>query len=191
LRHGKQGNWFVHRAVNTLCSLPETCDLLLALFSAPIFDYQQAVCISLGLEAHVFGVTHKDFFEIIEQDMAGPNKDATTEKMRTFLIPEHFIVPNSSSTRPRTIKIFAAFMSSDWGVPSKRFRGTFQNVCTFQAKSLDDDLVPTSKVSNFSCRLEYNLTLISSTGTFSSTPLKEVIGYRRNPSQWQQLRSGD
>lgn len=74
-------------------------------------------------------------------------------------------------------------MSSDWMYLLSDFAGLSRmSAPSKQSPWTEDDLVPMSKVSNFSCRLEYNLTLVASTGTFSSTPLKEVlIGYRRNP----------
>ena len=52
------------------------------------------------------------FWKIIKCDVAGPNKDPEKgQKMRTFLIPDEFIVKGSSETHPRSIRILAAFIS--------------------------------------------------------------------------------
>ena len=117
-------------------------------FAALILDHQHALCVSLGLEAHVFGMSREDFFEIVTKDIPGPNGDASkAEKIRTFLIPECLIVPNSSSTRPRTIKIFAAFISSDWVYVLSDFAGLVRmSVRSKQSPWNQDDLAPTSKV---------------------------------------------
>jgi hypothetical protein len=122
---------------------------LSVLFAVLIHDYQHALCVSLGLEAHIFGMTREDFFEIITKDIPGPNEDATkAEKIRTFLIPERLIVPNSSSTRPRTIKIFAAFISSDWVYVLSDFAGLVRmSVRSKQSPWTQGDLAPTSMVS--------------------------------------------
>jgi hypothetical protein len=71
--------------------------------------------ISFGLESHVFGMKPDLFWKIILNDVAGPNKDpAKSERVRTFIIPDEYIVDGSSPRYPRTVKIFAAFVSKDW-----------------------------------------------------------------------------
>ena len=84
------------------------------------------------------------------KDTAGPNKDATkAEKIRTFLIPERLVVPNSSSRRPRTIKIFVALISSDWVYVISDFSGLVRMfVQSKQSLWTEDDLAPGSKVSS-------------------------------------------
>jgi len=140
------------------------------------FGHQHAVCISLGLEAHVFGMTHKDFFDIIMNDTAGPNKDvAKAEKIRTFLIPDRLIVPGSSSTQPRTVKIFGAFISSDWVHLLSDFTGLARMfVKSKRIPWTCDDLVPGSKVSFVSSHFEFKL-ISFSTGIPSSITSKEVL----------------
>lgn len=65
-----------------------------------------------------------DFLEIIPNDVAGPNNDPKkAEQIRTFLIPEKFIVPGSSDRRPRTVKIFVAFISLEWVYVMSDFSG--------------------------------------------------------------------
>lgn len=72
---------------------------------------QHAMVISFGLEAHLLTMTPEVFWEIITHDIPGSNPDKLkAEKMRTFVIPERFTVKNSSS-KSRTIRILAAFVS--------------------------------------------------------------------------------
>lgn len=70
--------------------------------------------IHFGLEAHIICLTHDDYREIIQDDIPGPNADKTKANLlRSFPMPQHFINKNSSSPeKPRTINIFAAFVSS-------------------------------------------------------------------------------
>lgn len=71
--------------------------------------------VSLVLEGHWMGMRPELFYEIIKNDIVGPNSDPDkASQMKTFLIPNRYIVANSSSSTPRTIKIFAAFVSSKW-----------------------------------------------------------------------------
>ncbi|PPQ97364.1 hypothetical protein CVT26_006596 [Gymnopilus dilepis] len=50
-----------------------------------------------------------------QKEVDGPNPDpAKAEKIRTFLLPEKFIVENSSQNRPRRVKIFCAWISSEY-----------------------------------------------------------------------------
>jgi hypothetical protein len=145
-------------------------------FVALIFD-QHALCISLGLEAHVFGMTPEDFFDIAAQDIPGPNLDTTkADKIRTFLIPERLIVPNSSSRRPRTIKMFAAFISAEWVHVLSDFSGLVRMfVRSKQSPWTYGDLTPESEVRGCPyCRFERNLTSLS-IGIISSMPLKAVL----------------
>ncbi|KAF8204136.1 hypothetical protein BJ912DRAFT_841585, partial [Pholiota molesta] len=76
---------------------------------------KHAVVISLGLEAHVFGMPPELFWEIISNDVPGPNEDPDkSELIRTYRIPDRYTVPHSSPRTPRTIKIFGAFVSEKW-----------------------------------------------------------------------------
>jgi len=53
-----------------------------------------------------------DFWEIIAKDFKGPNYDEVkAQAMRVFHIPKKNIVEHSSSTRPCTVRILAAFVS--------------------------------------------------------------------------------
>jgi hypothetical protein len=73
---------------------------------------QHAMVISFGLEAHLLTMRSEVFWEIITRDVPGPNSDLKkAKKMRTFLIPDRFIVEGSSPKQPRTIRILAAFVS--------------------------------------------------------------------------------
>lgn len=73
------------------------------------------MAISFGLESHIFGMKPDLFWKIISNDVPGPNVDpAKAERVRTFLIPEEYIVEGSSPRRPRTVKIFAAIVSDKW-----------------------------------------------------------------------------
>jgi hypothetical protein len=94
-------------------------------------------------------MTPKDFFDIIIKDTAGPNKDTTkAEQIRTFLIPERLIVPDSSRRRPRTIKIFAAFISTGWVHVLSDFSGLVRmSVKSKQSLWTWDDLTSGSEVS--------------------------------------------
>jgi len=123
--------------------------LISSIFGAK-FYHQHAVSISLGLEAHVFGMSRDDFFDIIAKDTAGPNKDPTkAEQIRMFHIPERLNIANSSSKRPRTIKIFAAFISSDWVHVLSDFSGLAQMfVKSKRDPWTQDDLSPGSAVSS-------------------------------------------
>jgi hypothetical protein len=91
----------------------------------------------------------EDFFAIISQDCPGPNKDAIkADQIRTFLIPKRLIIPNSSSTCPRTIKIFAAFISEKWVYVLSDFSGLVRmHVRSKQSPWTKEDLIPGSIVS--------------------------------------------
>jgi hypothetical protein len=85
---------------------------------------QHAFCISLGLEGNIVGMKFLDFLEIISNDIPGPNNDPEkAEQIRTFVIPDRFIVLGSSERRPRTIKIFASFISAKWVYVVSDFSG--------------------------------------------------------------------
>jgi hypothetical protein len=71
--------------------------------------------ISFGLEAHIFGMRPELFWRIVTNDRDGTNSDpAKRSRLRTFLIPDEYIVDGSSTHYPRTINIFAAFISNGW-----------------------------------------------------------------------------
>jgi len=95
----------------------------------------------------------EDFFDIVARDIPGPNPDATkADIIRTFLIPERFTVPNSSTRCPRTIKIFAAFMSPEWVHVLSDFSGLVRTfVKSKQSPWTRDDLTPESEVNGYSC----------------------------------------
>lgn len=96
----------------------------------------------------MFGMTPDDFYDITSRHIAGPNKDPQkAECIRTFPIPDRLIVPGSSTT-PRTIKIFAAFISVEWVYVVSDFSGLVR-MHLRSKKSLwtEDDLRPTSDVS--------------------------------------------
>ncbi|PPR02049.1 hypothetical protein CVT26_008727 [Gymnopilus dilepis] len=74
----------------------------------------EAACISLGLEGHIVGMRTADFQDIIAGEVDGPNEDPEkAAKIRTFLLPDRFVT-KGSSTSPRHVKIFAAWISSEW-----------------------------------------------------------------------------
>jgi hypothetical protein len=69
-------------------------------------------------------MTPGEFYDITSQHIAGPNKDPQkAELMRTFVIPDRLVVSGSSINRPRTIKIFAAFISAEWVYVVSDFSG--------------------------------------------------------------------
>ena len=71
--------------------------------------------ISFGLESHIFGMKPELFWKIISNDVDGPNSDEEKRKcLRTFRIPDECIEKHSSDQYPRTVNIFAAFISSKW-----------------------------------------------------------------------------
>ncbi|KAH7902820.1 hypothetical protein BJ138DRAFT_973516, partial [Hygrophoropsis aurantiaca] len=70
------------------------------------------VAISLGLEAHIVGMTKDDFDEITKEDQPGPNKNRMkADKLRTFPLPQRFCEPDTSPNIKRTVNIFMAFVS--------------------------------------------------------------------------------
>ncbi|KAH7903422.1 hypothetical protein BJ138DRAFT_988223, partial [Hygrophoropsis aurantiaca] len=72
---------------------------------------QHLLELSLGLEAHVLGMTKADFDNIIAGDQPGPNGNRSkAQKLRTFALPARFTEPGSSPNTNRTINIFAAFI---------------------------------------------------------------------------------
>jgi len=73
--------------------------------------------ISFGLEAHILTMASDIFWRIISRDIPGPNKnEEKAQQMRTFLIPNEYIVEGSSDKRPRTIRILAAFISEKYTI---------------------------------------------------------------------------
>jgi tricorn protease-like protein len=74
---------------------------------------QHAVTISFGLEASVFILERDDYDEIISMDCPGPNPlKFKSEKLRSFMMPEHFIEDESrvNGEKRRLINIFVAFV---------------------------------------------------------------------------------
>ncbi|RDB27826.1 hypothetical protein Hypma_002116 [Hypsizygus marmoreus] len=71
-----------------------------------------ALLIHFGLEAHIMCLDKPLYTEIVSKDIPGPNLDPDkADAIRSFVIPDRLIVPGSSPVRPRTINIFAAFVS--------------------------------------------------------------------------------
>jgi hypothetical protein len=69
-------------------------------------------------------MTLHNFLAIVINDIPGPNNDPQkAEQIHTFLILEQLVVPGSSGRRPRTIKIFAAFISAEWVYVVSNFSG--------------------------------------------------------------------
>lgn len=74
-----------------------------------------ACLINFGLEANIIGMKPEVFYEIVSEDYPGPNPHpGKREYIRTFHIPEQYIVEHSSRIMPRTIKLHAAFISPKW-----------------------------------------------------------------------------
>lgn len=90
----------------------------------------------------------KDFYEIVSSHVPGPNNDPLkAQQIRTFIIPDRLIVPGSSSTYPRTIKIFAAFISSDRVYVVSDFSGLVRlHVRSKNSPWTVEDLSPDSEV---------------------------------------------
>lgn len=105
----------------------------------------------------------EDFFEIIQNDVPGPNPNVEkVEKIRTFVIPKRFIVQGSSDRRPRTIKIFAAFISPKWVYVLSDFSGLVRmHIKSKDSPWTEEDLVPESEVSSMSC-YEHDPQILSS-----------------------------
>ncbi|GBE86434.1 predicted protein [Sparassis crispa] len=73
------------------------------------------VRMNLGLEASMLRVRTKSLSEILGINVPGPNVNKTkADKLRSFLIANHFIVQGSQKTASkRTINIFAAIICED------------------------------------------------------------------------------
>jgi hypothetical protein len=155
---------------------------------------QHAVCISLGLEAHVFGMTPSDFYDITSQHIAGSNPDVQkAEVMRTVLIPDRMIVPGSSPHYPRTIRILAAFISAEWVYVVSDFSGLARlHVRSKAIPWSEGDLLPGSDVNNCSPHRSSSCLSSISIGTNSLEP-SEVgqIGCLSLPSRCQPWNGGD
>ncbi|KAG6815735.1 hypothetical protein H0H93_009111 [Arthromyces matolae] len=68
--------------------------------------------INFGLEANVIIMTRADFEEILQGDRKGPSPlKGKSERLRSFKIPNKFVVPGSSP-KERLVNIFAAFICS-------------------------------------------------------------------------------
>jgi len=106
----------------------------------------------------------EDYWEIITHDVAGTNPDPKkAEQMRNFVIPERLNIRGSSPTRPRTIKIFGAFVSKSWVWVLCDFSGLMRlHVKTRQGDWRAEDLAVGSKVRElYRLKLTYQLCIIS------------------------------
>ncbi|KAJ6544913.1 hypothetical protein B0H10DRAFT_1836644 [Mycena sp. CBHHK59/15] len=69
-----------------------------------------------GLEASMRIITLQDFNEIVSNCVPGPNKNrAKANRLRSFPLPQRFIVPGSAQT-DRYINIFAAIIMGDHAI---------------------------------------------------------------------------
>ncbi|RDB24436.1 hypothetical protein Hypma_008475 [Hypsizygus marmoreus] len=74
-----------------------------------------ALVVNFAVDASIIGMPVSVYDEIISQVIPGPNlSPKRAEIVRSFVIPERFKVEGSSPVTPRTINIFAAFISDDW-----------------------------------------------------------------------------
>lgn len=90
----------------------------------------------------------KDFWEIYNNDSAGPNLNkAKAEKLRTFIIPHRFAEPGSPASEPRTVNIFAAIVCKDIVWVIMDFARLIRlHVISLQVFWKEDDIQPRSKV---------------------------------------------
>jgi len=96
---------------------------------------QHACLINLGLEANIIGMKPELYHEIVSEDFPGPNPDANkSESIRTFRIPKQYIVEHSSPVMPRTIKLYAVFVSPNWVWPIIDFGGLVRMHVTSRQK---------------------------------------------------------
>ncbi|RDB22952.1 hypothetical protein Hypma_009804 [Hypsizygus marmoreus] len=78
-----------------------------------LLNNNHALLIHFGLEAHLMCVPISLYRKIVAHDIPGPNQDSEKANLiRSFVLPDKTIVPGSSPVRPRTINIFAAFVSN-------------------------------------------------------------------------------
>ncbi|KAF9069378.1 hypothetical protein BDP27DRAFT_1421012 [Rhodocollybia butyracea] len=74
--------------------------------------WKHAVTVSWGLEGHLCCLPHADYDMIIDNSLAGPNKDAKKgRKLRQFILPSHYVEPDSSPLQSHTNQIFAAIVN--------------------------------------------------------------------------------
>lgn len=133
-----------------------------------------------------------DFYEITSRHVAGPNKNAQkAENIRTFLIPDRFIVPGSSPRRPRTIKIFAAFISAEWAYVVTDFSGLVRmHIRSKKTFWTEDDLSPGSDVGFVPAQYIHSL-IISTRTSFSELSKVVLIGCQSPLSPSPRFRSGE
>ena len=94
-----------------------------------------ACLINFGLEANIIGMKPEVYYEIVSEDFPGPNPDPSkSEYIRNFHIPKEFIVQHSSSTYPRTIKLYAVFISPKWVWAINDFAGLVRMHVTSRQK---------------------------------------------------------
>ncbi|KAF8974728.1 hypothetical protein BDZ97DRAFT_1646869 [Flammula alnicola] len=76
---------------------------------------QHAMVICFALETSIIGMSVNNYRRILSADYPGPNFDGSkAEHLWTFHIPNDLVVANSSPSKPRTMKIVAAFVSDSW-----------------------------------------------------------------------------
>ena len=90
------------------------------------------------------------FWSIIGNDIPGSNEDPEkAELIRTFLIPDEYTIKHSSPKYPRTIKIFAAFVSESWVWVLSDFSGLVRMSVRSQSNPYTpEDFMVGSQVSN-------------------------------------------
>lgn len=113
--------------------------------------------ISFGLEAHITGMSREHYNQIISKSIPGTNPNPQKAALiRSFVIPEELIVPDSSPKRPRRINVFAAFLSDSWAwVLSDFVRLVRMHVISRDKPWEASDFDPSSPVSllNFNAHL--------------------------------------
>lgn len=143
----------------------------------------------------MFGMTPDDFYDITSQHIAGPNKDPQkAELIRTFVIPDRFIIPGSSTNCPRIIKIFAAFISAEWVYVMSDFSGLVR-MHLRSKKSLwtEGDLHPGSDVNFLYALHQFFIYLIYHSAGMNCLEPSKVgqIGCLSPPLQSQQFNDGN
>lgn len=101
------------------------------------------------------------FWSIIGNDVPGPNEaPEKAELIRTFLIPNEYTVEHSSPNHPRTIKIFAAFVSESWVWVLSDFSGLVRmNVRSRNIPYTPEDFQIGSRVCNLILNIFYLMLL--------------------------------
>lgn len=105
--------------------------------------------INFGLEAHITGMSRQHYNQIVSESIPGTNPDPKKAALiRSFIIPEELIVPDSSPKRPRRINVFAAFLSDSWAwVLSDFVRLVRMHVISRDRPWEASDFFPSSSVS--------------------------------------------